>query len=177
MNEDNSSEKSIYQYLDFRLYLHDVFERKKKSKVGFSFRQFSKLAKFSSGHYVKYVIDGKRNLGEDGFEKIVGALKLSKKEISFLFPPRPLPLFPFLPFVLPATAAAKTSLQIVGELPAVIQTDIDELPTSSAANSKVTSQVVFGHSMAPLQELEMTLIGPAEESVFSSSILRNKTPQ
>ena len=57
--------KPITEYEDYRLYLRDFYEERKKTSV-FSWREFAKLAGFSSSGYLKLVCDGKTRLSKIG---------------------------------------------------------------------------------------------------------------
>ena len=67
---------NIYGYTNYRTYLKDFFEHKKKNKAGYSYRVFAREAKLSSPNYLKLLIDGKRNLGEKTIPNIIQALGL-----------------------------------------------------------------------------------------------------
>ena len=74
--------KTIFEYLDYRLYLKDFYlEKKKMSK--FSFREFSRMAGFTSPVFIKLVIEGKSNLSNSSIGKLSKALGLVKTERSF----------------------------------------------------------------------------------------------
>lgn len=75
---------NVFEYLDFRVYLKDLFSFFKSESRGFSFRRFSKDAGFSSPNFLKLVYDGKRNLSSQSIHKIAAAFKLSRSETSFL---------------------------------------------------------------------------------------------
>lgn len=71
--------KPIFTYVDFREYLLDFYEgRKRESR--FSFREFSRLAGFSSPVFIKLVIDGKANLARASITKLCNAMGLEKME-------------------------------------------------------------------------------------------------
>lgn len=78
-------ECEIYQYRNFREYLRDWFSYKKKSVRGFSYRYFSRLAGFASPNFLKLVIDGKRNISDDGINHFYKGLSLNKEEQSFFY--------------------------------------------------------------------------------------------
>jgi uncharacterized protein (TIGR02147 family) len=71
--------KSVFTYLDYRLYLRDFYEEKKKI-ARFSYREFSRMAGFSSPVFIKLVIEGKSSLRKSSIPKISQALGLIKKE-------------------------------------------------------------------------------------------------
>jgi uncharacterized protein (TIGR02147 family) len=74
--------KTIFEYLDYRLYLKDYYlEKKKLSK--FSFREFSKMAGFTSPVFIKLVIEGKSNVRKSSIGKLSQALSLVKTERFF----------------------------------------------------------------------------------------------
>lgn len=75
--------KSIFEYIDYRKYLHDYYEDKKKTTRHFSYRYFAQKSGITSPSFLKHVIDGKRNLTSAAIEKFITALKLKKKEASY----------------------------------------------------------------------------------------------
>ena len=75
--------KSIYSYTDYRIFLGEYYEEKKKVTRNFSFRYFSAKAGIKSPVFLKLVIDGKRNLTEMMIRRFITALELSKKQATF----------------------------------------------------------------------------------------------
>ncbi|QQR81755.1 MAG: TIGR02147 family protein [Deltaproteobacteria bacterium] len=73
----------IFEYLNYRTFLRDLFQFKKDEKLGFSFRTFSRLAGLKSSNFLKLIIDGKRNLSADAIHKFAKAFKLTKEETQF----------------------------------------------------------------------------------------------
>lgn len=67
--------KPITEYLDYRAYMRDFYEERKRSSV-FSWREFAKLAGFSSSGYLKLVCDGKTRLSRVGAVKTAAAMDL-----------------------------------------------------------------------------------------------------
>lgn len=67
---------SAFGYTDYRQYLKDFYAFRKESERGYSFRQFSKDAGFTSPNMLKLVMDGERNLTRDSLEKFVKGLRL-----------------------------------------------------------------------------------------------------
>ena len=61
----------VFSYVDYRRYLADYYAHAKKCHYGFSFRVFSKRAEISSSNYLRLVIDGKRNLTSEPFERCI----------------------------------------------------------------------------------------------------------
>ena len=74
--------KPIVEYTDFRLYMRDFYEERKRCSA-FSWREFSKLAGFSSPSYMKVVCDGKSNLSRIGIERTGAAMGLSGFEMDY----------------------------------------------------------------------------------------------
>lgn len=71
---------SIVKYSDYRLYLADYYEYKKRLRPGFSFRKFSAMAGFKSPNYLQLVIKGERRFSDEAAMAVAEALKLSKSE-------------------------------------------------------------------------------------------------
>jgi uncharacterized protein (TIGR02147 family) len=67
---------SIYGYTDYRSYLRDFYEFRKNSQRGYSYRNFSKVAGFTSPNILKLVIDGERNISNESTSKFIKALGL-----------------------------------------------------------------------------------------------------
>jgi uncharacterized protein (TIGR02147 family) len=70
----------VLDYADYRKFLRDYYENMKVSTPYFSYRYFSKQAGFSSPNFFKLVMEGKRNLSNEGIEKFIKALKLKTDE-------------------------------------------------------------------------------------------------
>lgn len=74
---------NIYEYLDYRNFLRDLYAFKKQENPGFSFRSFSRSAGLRSSNFLKLVMDGKRNLSTETIHRFAGAFKLTKEEVNF----------------------------------------------------------------------------------------------
>lgn len=74
---------NIFKYLDYRKYLQDIYKEKKETTTHFSFRYFAKVAGFKSTNYLKLIMDGHRNLSQEGIRKFCKGLKLKKDEQEF----------------------------------------------------------------------------------------------
>jgi len=74
---------NIFEYQNYRLYLHDYYDDQKKSKKYFSYRYFSKKAGINASAFLYYVIEGKRNLTKTSIDKISSAIGHSKVENDF----------------------------------------------------------------------------------------------
>ena len=75
---------NIFNYLDYRSYLRDMFAYYKEKDSKFSYRYFSGKAGFASPNFIQLVITGKRNLTTDSLSKIAKGFGLKKKERDFL---------------------------------------------------------------------------------------------
>lgn len=73
----------IFNYLDYREYLEDFYHEKKLANPHFSFQLFAEQAGFQSKSFIKLVITGKKNLGDDSLEQLNGALKLNEKAFAY----------------------------------------------------------------------------------------------
>jgi uncharacterized protein (TIGR02147 family) len=71
---------SVYDYMDYRCFLKDRFFDLKKKKPGFSYRVFNRQAGIKSSGFLKLVIDGKRNLADEGIRKIACGFRMSEAE-------------------------------------------------------------------------------------------------
>ena len=74
--------KPIVEYSDFRQYMLDYYEERKRRSV-FSWREFSKIAGFSSSSYMKVVCDGQSKLSKVGVERTGAAMVLVGFEMEY----------------------------------------------------------------------------------------------
>lgn len=74
---------SVFDYRDYREFLRDWYDANKKTTPSLSHRSFSKRAGFNSTNFFMMVMQGKRNLSEDGVKKVMKGLKLNKQEQEF----------------------------------------------------------------------------------------------
>lgn len=72
--------KPIFEYIDYRKFLADYYQNKKETSRYFSYRFFSQKIGLNSPSFLKYVIDGKRNLTRQMAERFCKAIDLSVKE-------------------------------------------------------------------------------------------------
>ena len=89
-NQDSTSRVSLkakqptaYDYLDYRLFLKDLFKYKKENNKHFSYRMFARKAGFASPNYLKLVMDGQRNLTNESIAKMAKGFGLKKKETEY----------------------------------------------------------------------------------------------
>ncbi|OIP38686.1 MAG: hypothetical protein AUK47_11490 [Deltaproteobacteria bacterium CG2_30_63_29] len=73
----------IYEYLNYRKYLEDYYEAAKTQNPAFSYRYFSRRAGYSSPNFLKLIIKGERNLGDESIPRFAKALGLKGDERRF----------------------------------------------------------------------------------------------
>jgi uncharacterized protein (TIGR02147 family) len=74
----------LFDYLDYREYLRDLFDEKKRNNPGFSHRMLmNKLSLQAPGH-ILFVMQGKRRLTSAVAMQLAGYLKFSKREQRYL---------------------------------------------------------------------------------------------
>lgn len=66
----------VFDYLDYRAYLRDVYVAKKAASAAFSFRAFSRRAGLRSPNHLKRVTDGERSLTREMAVRYANALDL-----------------------------------------------------------------------------------------------------
>lgn len=76
-------EKAIFQYDNYRDFLRDYYLKAKAKDKKFSYRYFARILGYTSPIFVKRVIDGSRNITEDGLQRFTKALKFNKEEADF----------------------------------------------------------------------------------------------
>ena len=74
--------RPIVEYSDFRMYMRDFYEERKRCSA-FSWREFSKITGFSSPSYMKVVCDGKSKLSRIGVERTGFAMGLVGFEMDY----------------------------------------------------------------------------------------------
>lgn len=75
---------SILHYQDFRRFLQDFYDWKKRTSA-FSWRDYSKMAGFASPVFMKQVCEGKANLGKKATVKVADAFKFIGLERDYFF--------------------------------------------------------------------------------------------
>ena len=73
----------IFEYLNYRDFLREMFSYHKQKNKNFSYRYFSGKAGFSSPNFIKLVIDGDRNLANGSIAKVSKGFGLKKREREF----------------------------------------------------------------------------------------------
>ncbi len=72
----------VYDYLDYRQFLKERIGTLREQGQ-FSFRKFNRTAGFKSSSALKLVLDGKRNLAQQGIYRVIRGLKLPAAEAKF----------------------------------------------------------------------------------------------
>ena len=81
---DAASEPSIYQYLDYRLFIQDRFHWKQSQDSSFSQRKLARVAGFANPGFFNEVIKGRRKLSSAAIERMGAGLSLDANGIEFL---------------------------------------------------------------------------------------------
>ena len=74
--------KDVSEYTGYRQYIAD-FYAERKVKSAFTWREFARMAGFSSSVHLKYVSEGRFNLGEDAVERVAKAMGLSGNRLEY----------------------------------------------------------------------------------------------
>ena len=74
--------KDVFEYTGYRQYIAD-FYAERKVKSAFTWREFARMAGFSSSVHLKYVGEGRFNLGEDAVERVAKAMGLSGNRLEY----------------------------------------------------------------------------------------------
>lgn len=77
------TEPDVLQYTNFRVYLRDYYEYKKKTQPSFSLRFFADKAGLSSHAHLKLTIDGKRNITKSTVTKLIHGLGLINQRAAY----------------------------------------------------------------------------------------------
>ncbi|MCU0609616.1 MAG: TIGR02147 family protein [Chitinispirillaceae bacterium] len=79
----NTARPEIYNYLDYRHYLADLFAALQESNRAVSKRTFARMAGSTSPNYLQLIIDRKLNIKPSGISALAKSLKLAAKERRF----------------------------------------------------------------------------------------------
>lgn len=74
---------SVLMFDDYRRFLAKFYKYSKLTRIGYSYRLFSKEAGIDSPNYLKLVIDGTRNLTVQGIHQFANGLNLSGLELDY----------------------------------------------------------------------------------------------
>lgn len=83
MKKDKSIDVNIYNYFDYREYLEDIYKKLKKTRIGFSYRSFSRDARIPNHNYILRVIKKQRNLTLRYLLNISKFLNHSNNEVEY----------------------------------------------------------------------------------------------
>ena len=81
--ENHLVEPDVLQYTNYRVYLRDYYEFKKKTVPAFSLRFFAEKAGLSSHAHLKLTIDGKRNITKNTVVKLIHGLGLQNQRATY----------------------------------------------------------------------------------------------
>ena len=81
---NNINKPKIIEYIDFRLFLKDFFEFKKKSIKKFSYRKLAASLSLSSPSFISEVIKGKKKLSQRLILKLSDLMQLSDRDSEYL---------------------------------------------------------------------------------------------
>jgi uncharacterized protein (TIGR02147 family) len=76
----NMSMPNVFDYYNYRVYLGDYYEARKRSDPYFSYRAFAQKAGYNSSGLYMLIVSGERNLTTRYIKGFVQALKLNEKE-------------------------------------------------------------------------------------------------
>jgi len=74
---------NIFEYQNYRTYLHDYYVEQKAKRKNFSYRSFSEKAGIKAPSFFFYVIEGKRNLTKNTVLKISQAINHTREEADY----------------------------------------------------------------------------------------------
>jgi len=74
---------TLFNYFDYREYLHDYYLFHKKRNSAYSYRLFARKAKLGSPNYLKLVVDGKRRITDRTLFQFSRGLGLSRDEEKY----------------------------------------------------------------------------------------------
>lgn len=77
------SAPNLFDYFDYREYLHDYYLFHKKKNSAYSYRLFARKAKLGSPNYLKLVVDGKRRITDRTLFQFARGLGLSRDEEKY----------------------------------------------------------------------------------------------
>lgn len=74
--------KPVTEYRDYRSCMQDFYDERKRA-CSFTWREFARLAGFTSPTYLKLVCEGKSSLSELGIERVASAMNLGGFEYAY----------------------------------------------------------------------------------------------
>ena len=73
----------IYEYIDYRKLLKDLYEERKAENPVFSYRYIAQKVGFSSAGFFTNIIQGKRNMSAENIFKFASVFKLKRHETEY----------------------------------------------------------------------------------------------
>lgn len=73
----------VFEYDNYRSFLRDYYTYQKQNNAAFSLRGFSRRAGFRSPSFYKMLVEGQRNLSDEGVEKFCKAIGFPTVEAEF----------------------------------------------------------------------------------------------
>lgn len=77
------TEPDVLQYTNYRVYLRDYYEYKKKTSKAFSLRYFAEKSGISSHAHLKLTMDGSRNITNVTVNKLIRGIGLEKQRAAY----------------------------------------------------------------------------------------------
>jgi uncharacterized protein (TIGR02147 family) len=77
------SMETVFAYMDYRQYLLDFFQEKKRLNTKYSLSLLADRAGFKARDYLLRVMQGKRNLSSEGIDKLSKLFALSEKQSEY----------------------------------------------------------------------------------------------
>jgi uncharacterized protein (TIGR02147 family) len=74
---------NLFEYQNYRDFLHDYYNEQKAKKRNFSYKKFSHDADIAAPSFLFYVIEGKRNLTKSTVIKMCNALGFNREEAEY----------------------------------------------------------------------------------------------
>jgi len=74
--------KPMTEYTDYRCYMQEFYDERKRTS-SFTWREYARLAGFTSPTYLKLVCEGRSNLSDLGVEKVASAMNLGGFELVY----------------------------------------------------------------------------------------------
>jgi uncharacterized protein (TIGR02147 family) len=74
---------SIFEYLDYRKYLRDFYDDKKRKNPRFSYQTWANSAGFRSKSLFPELISGKKNIGDDAVDSVARSIGLEGKTFAY----------------------------------------------------------------------------------------------
>jgi uncharacterized protein (TIGR02147 family) len=79
----DKSAPNLFDYFDYREFLHDYYLFHKRKNSAYSYRLFARKAKLGSPNYLKLVVDGKRRITDRTIFQFARGLGLSRDEEKY----------------------------------------------------------------------------------------------